>query len=195
MASIRESLRSVSSSSNPASKSRPTSALRKRLSLDLLTLSPTSSIATTSSVTSSPKNNTRPELVSYLEELTRNLSGFPQTEPDNLPQDLDELEGIINYHLSQLGQLRIEIAQHNETIDKLAVTSSPENLNDTAQKLHVRVQGARNARNLLSRFLKFHLLEIGRIVELKWKITGKKEFPEIYKSLPTYNDLRDMFEA
>ena len=107
----------------------------------------------------------------------------PRSPRDPLPNDSTKLEGILNYHLSQLGRIKRELREHNTTIEQLAytladLTAHPE-MQYTAGRLVARIQGVRNARNLLAKFVAFHLQEIERIMLLKRSFRDSKKIPNV----------------
>ncbi|KAM5439624.1 hypothetical protein MferCBS31731_004380 [Microsporum ferrugineum] len=99
----------------------------------------------------------------------------PPSPRDELPKDFVALDGLLNYHLSQLDRIKKEIREHNTTLDQLAYTlanmSAPE-VQCAAMYMNWRLQGVRNARNLLAKFVAFHLQEIDRISALKLEMGG-----------------------
>ncbi|OJD13283.1 hypothetical protein AJ78_06243 [Emergomyces pasteurianus Ep9510] len=114
---------------------------------------------------------------------------------DRLPDDQVKLDGIVNYHLSQLDRLHLELAWHNEAIELLSRTNPPKDMRCLAEKLLERIRRAKDARNLLEPFMKFHVHEVWRILKLKQKVAGndEKDYPAIPRSLPTDQELRSMF--
>ncbi|EEH39915.2 hypothetical protein PAAG_02104 [Paracoccidioides lutzii Pb01] len=187
MVSIKEKFRSESSYMGQPSEPQHPSTLRKRLSLgDLLSLTRHSNTATimanAPTEPSAPEHN-KPSIVDFLEHISQILcrdAHRSSSQPfDELPRDANKLEGIMNYHLGQLDRLRLELDLQNETIERLSRTLTPEDLEHTAQKLLARVRVARNSRNLLAPFMGFHLREIKRIIELRWKMSGKDELPTL----------------
>ncbi|OAX80663.1 hypothetical protein ACJ72_04997 [Emergomyces africanus] len=101
---------------------------------------------------------------------------------DSLPDDQVKLDGLVNYHLSQLDKLNLELARHNETIELLSRTNPPEDMGCVAEKLLERIRLAKDARNLLEPFMKFHVHEVWSILQLKQQVAGNdaKEYPAIY---------------
>jgi hypothetical protein len=113
------------------------------------------------------------------------VSSAPPLSPrDPLPGDSIKLEGILNYHLSQLDRIKRELREHNTTIEQLAYTladlaTHPE-MKYTAGRLVARIQGVRNARNLLAKFVAFHLQEIERIMSLKRSFEDSNKMPNMW---------------
>ncbi|KAK2790063.1 hypothetical protein FQN53_000719 [Emmonsiellopsis sp. PD_33] len=197
MSSLKDKFRSTSSS-NP-SKPQMSTPLRRNCSAgDLLNRTPSSG-----STNSTPSSKHKTNLMSFLEHFSRS-GGAPSSSPppltspgDVLPQDPGRLEGILNYHLSQLDRIKRELADHNETIEQLSYTltdiQGQDDMRHSTEKLRSRIQGVRNARNLLARYVAFHLQEIERIVALKCTMAGTKEMPNIFKHLPTDFEWNEMF--
>lgn len=107
----------------------------------------------------------------------------PPSPRDILPVDGMKLEGILNYHLSQLDRIKRELREHNTTIEQLDYTladlaTHPE-MQYTTERLVARIQGVRNARNLLAKFVVFHLQEIERIMLLKCSLKDSKKIPDM----------------
>jgi hypothetical protein len=109
-----------------------------------------------------------------------NTGGLPI---DHLPRNNALLDGLANYHLGQLDRLKRELKQHNRNIDHLSVTYSDlcrrGDMKGTADMLKHRIRGALNSRNLLSRFVAFHLQELERILELKGELGLGKPVPNL----------------
>lgn len=107
----------------------------------------------------------------------REGSESPSLGPvDTLPDDQVKLDGILNYHLSQLDRIQREVKGHNATLEQLHYTltdmKGQEGKKHTAERLYWRIQGVRNCRNLLAGFVVFHLQEIDRISDLKQSTGG-----------------------
>ncbi|KAK2841605.1 hypothetical protein FQN49_006090 [Arthroderma sp. PD_2] len=100
----------------------------------------------------------------------------PPSPRDDLPRDFVALDGLLNYHLSQLDRIKREIRDHNTTLDQLAYTladmSTRPEVQYAAMYMNWRLQGVRNARNLLAKFVAFHLQEIDRVSALKQDMGG-----------------------
>lgn len=101
---------------------------------------------------------------------------------DPLPDDQVKLEGIVNYHLSQVGRLKLEVDHYNSTIELLSCTTPPEGMECVARKLHERIRGVMDARKQLGEFMSFHVREIYRILKLKQEMTGNTtdDYPTQY---------------
>ncbi|KAF3491446.1 uncharacterized protein GIQ15_00963 [Arthroderma uncinatum] len=106
----------------------------------------------------------------------RSPPSSPPSPRDELPRDFVALDGLLNYHLGQLDRIKREIKEHNTTLDQLSYTLSdmstrPE-VQYAAMYMNWRLQGVRNARNLLAKFVAFHLQEIDRVSALKQEMGG-----------------------
>lgn len=82
----------------------------------------------------------------------------------------------MNYHLSQVDRLKLELAYHNETIELLSCTNPPEGMECVAKKLLERIQGAKDMRNLLAHSMTFHVSEVWRIFKLRHEIAGTPDY-------------------
>ncbi|KAK2746630.1 hypothetical protein FQN57_002974 [Myotisia sp. PD_48] len=104
-------------------------------------------------------------------------SSTPSSPRDPLPEDNAELDGVLNYHLGQLDRIKREIVQYNTTLEQLNYTITDmvnhPAIQHAATQLHDRLQGVRNARNLLAKFVVFHLQEIDRISSVKISMGGR----------------------
>ncbi|EFQ98278.1 hypothetical protein MGYG_01311 [Nannizzia gypsea CBS 118893] len=123
-------------------------------------------------------------------------SNPPPSPRDELPKDFVALDGLLNYHLSQLDRIKSEIKEHNTTLDQLGYTlanmSTRPEVQYAAMYMNWRLQGVRNARNLLAKFVAFHLQEIDRISALKLEMGGN-DVLEICRNLPSSREWNDMF--
>ncbi|KAG5203942.1 hypothetical protein GTR04_7329 [Trichophyton interdigitale] len=123
-------------------------------------------------------------------------SSAPPSPRDELPKDFVALDGLLNYHLSQLDRIKNEIKEHNTTLDQLSYTlanmSTRPEVQCAAMYMNWRFQGVRNARNLLAKFVAFHLQEIDRISALKLEMGGN-DVLEICRNLPSSREWNDMF--
>lgn len=97
---------------------------------------------------------------------------------DPLPNDAGSLDGLLNYHLSQLGRIKNEVINYNTTIEQLEYTYC-DIMNTTSKitshMLWARIQAARLARDNLCSFAMFHVEEIDRIVQHKTTMMGSPE--------------------
>jgi hypothetical protein len=111
---------------------------------------------------------------------TSNTGGLPL---DPLPRNNALLDGLANYHLGQLDRLKRELKHDNRHIDQLSVTYADlcrrGDMKGTADMLKHRIRLAMNSRNLLSRFVAFHLQELERILELKGELGLGKPVPNL----------------
>ncbi|KAI5296566.1 hypothetical protein KEM52_000014 [Ascosphaera acerosa] len=102
-----------------------------------------------------------------------------QEQKDALPNDAGPLDGLLNYHLGQLGRLKQEVATYNATIEQLDYTYRDmigyPTATHTAQMLWARIQAERAARDSLFSFAMFHVEEIERIVRHKACLAGAPE--------------------
>ncbi|KAI1911633.1 hypothetical protein LOZ58_001042 [Ophidiomyces ophidiicola] len=117
---------------------------------------------------------------------------------DVLPRDRPNLEGLLNYHVAQVERIKREVDENNETIEQLMYTyydmSHHAHLMHTTEHLHARIQGVRNSRNRLAKFVLFHLQEMERIGEMKQVLNGHPHgLPKRVRGLPTYREWNAMF--
>ncbi|KAL1954265.1 hypothetical protein VTO42DRAFT_1451 [Malbranchea cinnamomea] len=142
----------------------------------------------------------------------RKTSGFsfrhlfrwrPSTPPpdelpkDPLPHDSSKLDGLVNYHLGQIERIKRELKHFNRTIDQLTLTymNMAENgeMPGTTYYLDERIKVAVNSRNLLSRFVAFHLQELERILILKLELGQGRPVPNLFVNLPTDAEWNELF--
>ncbi|KKZ60668.1 hypothetical protein EMCG_04652 [[Emmonsia] crescens] len=178
--------RSVSSSSsNQLDEPQNSNRLTKRFSpgnlstFDLSRSSSTTTAAAAAAATTTTTTTTTAANISASSHSKGN--GTHPSNPasnavDLLPDDLTKLNGTVNYHLSQVDRLKLELAYHNETIELLSCTNPPEGMECVAKKLLERIQGAKDARNLLAHFMTFHVSEVWRIFKLKHEIAGTPDY-------------------
>ncbi|KAI5289285.1 hypothetical protein KEM54_004123 [Ascosphaera aggregata] len=117
---------------------------------------------------------------------------------DSLPGDSTALDGLLNYHLSQLGRIKREVVGYNTTIEQLEYTYCDMVQHTassfTAKMLWSRIQAERTARNNLCSFAMFHVDEIERIVQHKASVACSPEIvTNIYKQMPTYHEWNELF--
>ncbi|PGH23310.1 hypothetical protein AJ80_02562 [Polytolypa hystricis UAMH7299] len=155
--------------------------------------------------TLSPKNpstTTEPKL-SFFESLSRFFFPPPPPPPpeprDALPEDSSKLDGILNYHFSQLDKIMSEVHERNSQIERLSYTynsiRNEAHMHVTSEKLRMRIQGVRNARNLLARHVAFHLGEIDRTACKKQSLGGLRDVPDIFRHLPSEKEWTAMFQG
>lgn len=113
----------------------------------------------------------RDVLTSERESATR-----PTSTRDPLPTDPTNLEGLQNFHIGQLERIKREVEFHNESIAQMEYTWNDavqySDLRNVAECLNARIQGLRNTRNRLAKFVLFHLHELDRIEEELDKLRG-----------------------
>lgn len=106
-----------------------------------------------------------------------------QLPKDTLPHDSAALDGLVNFHLGQLERIKRELKHYNRTSDQLTVTYAGmcerSEMPGTTEQLKQRIQGVLNARNLLSRFVMFHLQELERILSLKTELGKGRTVPNL----------------
>ncbi|EAS32466.3 uncharacterized protein CIMG_03490 [Coccidioides immitis RS] len=120
--------------------------------------------------------------------------GLLDSPRDDLPYDRLKLEGLVNYHVGQLERLKREIQGHNETIGQLACTlrsmRHKDHLVHAAGCLNARIQGVKNTRNRLAKFVMFHLQEMERIEEFGRPLGFR---PGRFRELPTFGGWNRLF--
>ena len=102
---------------------------------------------------------------------------------DHLPSDMAALDGLINHHLAQVESLKRELKHYNRKADQFYLTYldmvQRAEFPGTTEMLKQRIQGLRNARNLLARFVQFHLQELERVIKVKQELGSGRPVPNV----------------
>lgn len=128
-----------------------------------------------------PSANSRPwSIQDVLRDVRTAAEREPPTPPtstrDPLPTDFTKLEGLQNFHVGQLERIKREVEFHNDSIGQMEYTFNDalqhSELRNVAECLNARIQGLRNTRNRLAKFVLFHLHELERIEEEMNRLKG-----------------------
>ncbi|WEW54993.1 hypothetical protein PRK78_000420 [Emydomyces testavorans] len=167
MSSFMQGLRRISGSSLPSKEESPSPIDRRASSADH-----SSSVLNRDNTSMNSSRRMSQYILKDVLSAAESESPSLLTSPrDILPNDSSQLEGLLNYHVGQLERIKREVDMHNETIGQLTYTyydmRQHSHLVHAAGCLYARIQGLRNARNRLAKFVLFHLRELERIDEAK----------------------------
>lgn len=177
-------LRTVSAYTPPPEAPEPSTIRRRASASDLLSPVPTCLNNNSGIETASINSRSRNSQFQFKDVFSVKESDPPPAPPtvrDELPKDHLKLEGLLNYHIGQLERIKREVDDHNATVEQLSYTHADmqqhEYLTHAAECLYARIQGIKNARNLLAKFVAFHIQEVERIAEVKHALKQKKVSP------------------